>query len=245
MKATRLVVFGLLGLAFLAGCRADPAVAAYVDDVRITETEIDQVLEDLRAEVGGSIEDELAQLASELDEAELAAREAQQFEQLEQQLAALREQVVELRVLTEAGTRYAEQAGVAVPAADLAQIGTDLGLSPDSSYVAVVAEFVAVRDALRDSVEPEPPTEADQREVYEHLVAEGLTAPFEQVRPELDEQVLGEPVAFRNLLTEAVEQADIQLNPRYQLVHRVPVQLGSTQTWLGVPLGESPVVDAA
>jgi len=245
MKATRLTVLGLLALAVLAGCRADPAVAAYVDGARITEAEVDQVIDELRAEVGGSIEDELAELAGELDEAALAERETQQFDQLEQQLGAVREQVVELRVLTEAGTRYAEQEGIAVPAADLAQVGTDFGLSPDSSYVAVVAEFVAVRDALRDSVEPEPPTEADQREVYEHLVADGLTVPFEQVRPELNEQLLGDPVAFRNLLTEAVERADIQLNPRYQLVHRVPVQIGSTQTWLGVPLGESAVVDSA
>jgi parvulin-like peptidyl-prolyl isomerase len=240
-----IAVLGLAGLAGLAACRADPAVAAYVGDVRITEAEVDQVVDDLRAEVGGSIEQELADLAEELDQAALAEQEAQRFGELERQLAAVRTQVVEMRVITVAATGYAQREQLAVPDPDRAQVGTDLGLPADSSYVAVVAEFVAVRDALRDSVEPVPPTEADQREVYENLVAEGLTASFAQVRPELDEQLLGRPVALRNLLTELVTQADIQLNPRYDLVYRVPVQIGNAQTWLGVPLGgDSVVVDS-
>jgi hypothetical protein len=243
MNARRLpviAVLGLLVLAGLVGCRSDPAVAAYVGDARVTEAEVDQVIGDLRSEVGDSIDEQLAELASELDAAALAEQETQRFDELEQQLAAIRDRVVEMRVLTEAGAGYAEQEGLAVAAPDLAQIGTDLGLSPDSEYVAVVAEFVAVMDALQDSVAPAPPAEADQREVYDHLVDDGLvSAPFAQVRPELDQQLLGQPVALRDRLAEAVSRAGVRLNPRYDLVYRVPVPIGNAQSWLGVPLGES------
>jgi hypothetical protein len=61
---------------------------------------------------------------------------------------------------------------------------------------------------------------------------------------ELGEQVLGEPVAMRNLLAEAVDRTTVHLNPRYLLVYRVPVPLGNTQSWLDLPLGDSAVVDS-
>ncbi|MPZ25986.1 MAG: hypothetical protein GEV12_05935 [Micromonosporaceae bacterium] len=217
MNARRLpviAVLGLLALAGLAACRADPAVAAYVDDQRITEAEVDQVTDQLRELVEPS------------------------------QLSALRDQVVEMRVLTEVAGGYAEQAGLTVPAPDPAQLGAGVGLPPDHPYVQVRAGFEAVMGALRGSVAPVPPTEADQREVYDQLAAEGLTVPFEQVRPDLNEQLLGEPVALRNLLIDVVGRADIRLNPRYDLVHLVPVTVGNGQVWLGVPLGESAVVES-
>jgi hypothetical protein len=222
MNARRLpalVALGLLGPAALglAACRADPAVAAYVGEVRITEAEVDAVIAGLRTVAGGSIEPELA---------------------------AVRPRVVEMRVLTEVGRGYAEQAGLTVPEPARDQVAASLGLPAGNAYAELVATFLAVMDALRGSVEPVPPTEADQREVYDHLVAGGLAVPFEQVQVELDEQVLGEPVAMRNLLAEAVDRTTVHLNPRYLLVYRVPVPLGNTQSWLDLPLGDSAVVDS-
>jgi hypothetical protein len=222
MNARRLpalVALGLLGPAALglAACRADPAVAAYVGEVRITEAEVDAVIAGLRAVAGGPIEPELA---------------------------AVRPRVVEMRVLTEVGRGYAEQAGLTVPEPARDQVAASLGLPAGNAYAELVATFLAVMDALRGSVEPVPPTEADQREVYDHLVAGGLAVPFEQVQVELGEQVLGEPVAMRNLLAEAVDRTTVHLNPRYLLVYRVPVPLGNTQSWLDLPLGDSAVVDS-
>jgi hypothetical protein len=222
MNARRLpalVALGLLGPAALglAACRADPAVAAYVGEVRITEAEVDAVIAGLRTVAGGPIEPELA---------------------------AVRPRVVEMRVLTEVGRGYAEQAGLTVPEPARDQVAASLGLPAGNAYAELVATFLAVMDALRGSVEPVPPTEADQREVYDHLVAGGLAVPFEQVQVELGEQVLGEPVAMRNLLAEAVDRTTVHLNPRYLLVYRVPVPLGNTQSWLDLPLGDSAVVDS-
>lgn len=217
MNARRLPVIAVLGLLAAGGlvaCRADPAVAAYVDDQRITEAEVDAVMAELR---------EVADPA---------------------QLPALRDQVVEWLVLTEVAGRYAEQEGLAVPEPDPERIGGAVGLAPEHPYVQVAAEFDAAMAALSDTVAPVPPTEADQREVYDQLAVQGLTDPFEQVQPELDEQLLGEPVAVRNLLTEAVARADIQLNPRYDLVYQVPVPVGEPPAGLGVPLSEPAVVEA-
>lgn len=217
MNARRLPVIAMLGLLVaggLVGCRADPAVAAYVDDQRINEAEVDAVMDELR---------EVADPA---------------------QLPALRDQVVEMRVLTEVAGRYAEQEGLAVPAPDPARIGGEIGLVPEHPYVQLAAGYDAAMAALRESLTPVPPTEADQREVYDQLTAQGLTAPFEQVQPDLNEQLLGQPVALRNLLTEAVARADIRLNPRYDLVHQVPVPVGEAQAGLGVPLSESAVVES-
>lgn len=219
MNARRLPVVAVLGLLAAGGlvaCRADPAVAAYVDDQRITEAEVDDVM----AELGEVVADPA-------------------------QLATLRDQVVEMRVLTEVTGRYAEQEGLAVPEPDPARIGGEIGLAPEHPYVQVAAGFAAAMEALRGSVAPVPPTDADQREVYDQLAAQGLTVPFEQVRPDLNEQLLGEPVALRNLLIEVVARADIQLNPRYDLVHQVPIPVGDAQVGLGVPLGQSAVVERA
>jgi hypothetical protein len=224
MKARRIpalaafCVLTVLALTGLGACGADPSVAAYVGGVQITEAEVD----DLMAELEGALGIETAQ-----------------------QRAEIRGQLVELRVLTEAATAYAEAEGLELPAPGLEAQATQLGLDRDSPAVRVVAEFSAAMGMLSGSVEPARPTEADQREVYDNLVAEGLTnAPFEQAQPDLNRETIGGPVALRNLIVEVVDRADIRVNPRYDLVHRVVVPLGGVQTWLSVPLGDSAVVEA-
>jgi hypothetical protein len=213
----------------LAACRADPAVAAYVDGAQITEARVDETMAGLREVLLGQTD----------PQAEPAAAA-----EVDDRLSVLRDRVVEMLILTEAANRYAAQAQVEVAEPDPAGLAPQIGLAADHPYVAVVAAHRAVIDALREQVEPVEPSEADQREVYDNLVVAGLTtASFEEVRQVLTGEVLGEVVALRDLLRQVVDAVDIQLNPRYQLTYQIPIRLGEVEVnALGVPLSDPAVI---
>jgi hypothetical protein len=210
-------------------CRTDPAVAAHVSEVPITEAEVDDAVAQVR--------DGLAELVAENDP---DADEAERAQELAWRVDAERHAVLQRWILAEATLAYAEEHGLALPAPDLAGTAARYELSTESGYVRVVAEYEAAMAALEGSlVAPAVPTEADQREVYDNVVAQGLTqTPFEQAQPRLGQEVLGGPVALRNLVAAVVDEAEICVNLRYQLAHRVPVQIGEGQSWLSIPIGE-------
>jgi hypothetical protein len=149
-----------------------------------------------------------------------------------------RNRIIEMRILTEAGRAHLQAEGTPVPGPALEFQASELGLDVDSAYVRVVAEFFAVMTVVQDQSQPIAPSEADQREVHDHLVADGMTTvPFEEAREILNQDTIGQPVGIRNLIQNIVDGADIRVKPDYDLVYRVPVPLGSNETWLGVPLG--------
>lgn len=240
-----IVAAASLVLAGLAACTdddgwQDDAVAAYVAGVEITEAELDAIADELRAELGAEIEGELASLAEsgDLDEQALADHERRRYDELEQQVSVNRTRSLEMRILTVAVDRYTTSEGIPVGQPQREQQAFDLGLSEDNAYVGVVAEFFTVMAALQADTGPRAPTESDQREVYDHLVETGLTsAPFEEARQVLDEELMGRQAALRNRLVDIVAKADVRVHPRYDLVYRVPVTVGSGESWLTVPLG--------
>lgn len=236
-------------LAGAAGCTDgdgdswDDTVAAYVGEVAITEADVDRVAGTVREEISAEIEAELLRRAEEMDEEELAAYREERFGQLDQQMAQTRTRVIEMRVLTEAADRYIAAEGLdppQLPQAAIEQQAAELGLAADSPYVRLVTEFLATLAVLQAASEPAPPTGADQRQVYDHLVEEGLTTtPFEEARAVLTEELMGEPVGMRNLLAEVVQQAEVRVSPAYNLVYEIPVTVGSGESWLDLPLGDS------
>jgi hypothetical protein len=238
---------GVLALGSLLACTddddgwADDSVAAYVGDLPITEAELDAVAGDLRDEIGPQIENELEILAEDgtLTEQELADHEERRFGEMEQQVGINRTRSLEMRILTEAVIRHAEAEGLTIPEPAIEQQAFELELAEDNRYVGVVAGFFAAMAALQANTESAPPTEEDQREVYDHLVEAGLTtASFEEAQPVLTEELMGRQANLRSQLLEVVAQADVRVNPRYDLVYRVPVPVGSGESWLNVPLGE-------
>jgi len=70
--------------------------------------------------------------------------------------------------------------------------------------------------------------------------------PFEAVKDVFNAETIGPVLGVRLLLTEALEAADVALNPRYGTMHRLSFQVvEGAQTWLGVELaGPKPVRDA-
>jgi hypothetical protein len=228
-----LVLAGLAGSAHpteATACLTDPAVAASVGAVTITEAEVDATV----AEVRGALENLVAE---NLPDADPAERE----QEVALRVDAERSAVLERRVLTEATLAYAAGGGLQLPPPDLAAAAAAYALSTESDYVRMIAEYEAVMAGLEGAVlAPAVPTEADQREVYGNVVAQGLTeTPFAQAQPMLNQELLGGPVALRNLIAAVVGEADICVGPRYHLAHRVPVPIGGEQSWLSVPIGEA------
>ena len=106
MRAGRLAtlaVAGMLVVSGLAGCQAKPTVAAYVDDVVITEAQVDAVMDELRASLEEFSENWFAQ-----EEQRLAAAEELTDAEREAELAALRQREDERlqRELATAATRW-------------------------------------------------------------------------------------------------------------------------------------------
>jgi hypothetical protein len=238
-----------VALVVYLGSRDDPAepeqpwddtVAAYVGEVAITEEEVDAVIAELRQAREPAAREVPEDQAEGLDEAAQAAIVDDQLAELDARMALDRDRVIQMRILTEAGTRHADQTGLTIPPPEVDHLAEDIGLEPENAYVVVAAEFFAVMNALQETVVPVEPTEEDQREVHDHLVADGLTSTtFEQAKPQLTRDAIGDPVALRNLLVEVVDQAGIRVNPRHDPVYRVAVPIGEGATWLAVPLGGS------
>lgn len=252
MRAGRLVAVaaaGILALSGLAACQAKPTVAAYVDDIVITEAEVDTVIDEVRDSLERAAESRLAQHeqrlteAGKLGETELATEvenaRRQEFEWRHQQLTVTRDRVVQMRILTEAASRYAQQQGVSVPEPDPQELAEQIALPTDHPYVAVVAEYFAVMTPLQNTVEPAEPTEADQRAIYDNLVAsEQTTVPFAEAQQTLTKDTVGEAVAVRNLFRAILAEVKVRVSPHYEAVYQVPVEFPGGETWLDVPLGE-------
>lgn len=242
------VVLGVLALGGVAACQSNPAVAAYVDDTTISQERVEEVTTELRATFEQELADELAGVEGELNSDELAEREATGQQRIGEQVSTMQSRTLEMMVLTEAGNRYAEREQVSIPEPAFEALGEQLGLPADHSLTHVYAEFWAVMTALTRHAEPAPVTEADQREVFAHLTVGGqpVTESFEELQPFLTDEVLGQQVGLRNLLMQVVDEADIRINPAYDLVYQVPVTIGQAESWLGVPISEpSSVVDAS
>lgn len=235
-----LVALGALELLVLAGLAGsappveavsctDPAVAAQVGGVAITEVEVQDVVAQVRDALAAVVERDFASLTEAQRQQELAAR-----------IDAEHPAVLERRILTEAARSYTSGEGLELPVPDIASTAARYGLSTESDYVRVVAEYEAAMAGLTSLVlRPVAPSEADQREVYENVVAQGLTTtPFEQAQPMLTQEVMGGPVALRDLIVTVVDEADICVSDRYQLAHRVPVAIGGEQSWLSVAIGD-------
>lgn len=243
-RLVALALAGLLALTGLAACQLSPGVAAQVGDTRITDERVDRIVAELRASLSPGLE-------SQLEAIEQGGGGASQrdllTEQFTAQIADLRSQVMTMLVLTEAGSRYAASEGLSVAPTPTSSAAEVLQLSEDHPYVEVYADFVSVLNALGQAAEPGEPSEADQREVYEHLEFQGqpVDVPFEEVQPLLTVDLLGGPVGVRDLLATVIERAEVRVQPGYELVHRVPVQIGNANSWLGVQISEpAQVLDA-
>ncbi|ASW53665.1 hypothetical protein [Plantactinospora sp. KBS50] len=226
MRARRLVpiaAVAVLGVTVLSGCRTDPAVAAYVGDHRITESAVDQVLDDLRQHGAGASADPSA---------------------APQQVAELptRAQVVSTLVLREACQRVAAEKGYQatnqIPAEQAAQ---QLGLPAGTAYPRQVAELYSCLSGLPVPA-PQPPSAQELTD----LVAAGKAAGVipaqvstQEAASQLDGDQLRGALAQKRGLADAIKDADITVNPRYRPLDFPLLSFTGDTPAVSVPLGDA------
>ncbi|MER7330213.1 MULTISPECIES: hypothetical protein [unclassified Micromonospora] len=228
MRARRLVAVAsvALGLVALSGCRAEPGVAAYVGDQRITEDAIAGVMADLRAKNPTPGE---------------SATPAAQPSAPAPQLPG-RGEVASVLVLSEVCARVSAEKNYqprqAVQAAQLAQ---QFGLSPDTDYVRRVADLYTCLSGVPTGA-PAAPTEQELRDV----VAAGREAgaipadvPDEVAFRQLDGEQLRTALATRKALADVVAAHDVTVNPRYRPLEFPVLSFAGNAPAVSVPLGES------
>ncbi|HEY8451642.1 MAG: SurA N-terminal domain-containing protein [Micromonosporaceae bacterium] len=215
------VLAALLAATGLAACQVSPGLAAQVGDTVITRQEVDRVV--------------------------ASWQRTQETPPERSDVERARQDLMTMLVVTEAGDRYAAAEGLTVPPAAVATYAEALGLPEDDPFVVTFAEFRAVMDALQATVVPVEPSPADQREIYDHLVEQGLSLPpFEEVQPFLTGEDIARAVGMRDLVATVLERADVRVQPGYELVYRQTVPFQGATSYLEVPLSEpAQVVDAA
>lgn len=228
MRARRLVAVAsvAIGLVALSGCRAEPGVAAYVGDQRITEDAVTAVMDDLRAKnptPGG----------------ESAAPDARPPAPAPQLPG--RSEVVSVLVLAEVCERVSaeknHQPRGQVAAAQLAQ---QFGLSPDTDYVQRVAGLYTCLSGVPTGA-PAAPTEQELADV----VAAGREAGAipadvtdEAAAGQLDGEQFRTALATRKALAEVVAGYDVTVNPRYRPLEFPVLSFAGNAPAVSVPLGE-------
>lgn len=198
---------GALALVGLAGCRSDPAVAAYVGATQITEAQVTQILDDARRKLN--------------EEQAKAAQRPTPGASPEAQLPINRQDVVVALVGREVFKAAAERRQLSprpIPAEDLAR---DLRLPADAEYVKIFGEFLGYRAALTERIEPKAPSETDLRDIFARVQAAGAVAPgttFEAWRsglPSQDLQTISNVVGLRDFVIAETKASDVAVNPRY------------------------------
>lgn len=245
-RLVSVVAITALALIGLSACRSAPGVAAYVGSEKYSDAYVDGL-------VSGFETDLVAQTRTQAQtQAEQAVKSgqlkpedvpAQVDKAAEQQQAAtrkgfgdLRQTAVRMLVIRDAGKAYAQAHSITIPVADSAAAAAQNNLPPNNELVKLFAEYSSVMTALAGSAKSTPPTEADQREAYDNLAAtQGNLPPFDQVKGELTQELMGAAVGTRNLLVEALTTAKASVNPRYAKVTQ-QIQIPQAGTFLDVPL---------
>jgi hypothetical protein len=193
----------------LAACQASPGVAAYVGDMRLTDSEVDS---------------QVATVAADLNKSDASAASSLRY-------GSVRQTVVELSVFNEIARRYAQEQNVTVPAPDLAGTASRFGLPADDPYVKLIANFSAYDTTLLGKAPTANPSESDLQDVYSRLVASGFTGAYADVKSQIAAlPALQTGLGLRDELSQAMQRYGVGVSPRYSPPLQVPLASVSTQS---------------
>lgn len=225
LRASRLAsicVVAALGLAGLTGCRSDPGVAAYVDSTTFSDAEISAIAEEF---------------ASRVPE-----------EQRERIVRDLKDQVLHFMILGKVAGDYARAEGISLPTPDPDSLAQQQGIPAGLRLTDILAEYSAALSGLLAAAQPIEPTEADKLEAYRNTTVgdRPLAQPYNEVKQAFSTETMGPSLGLRQMLGDALDDVDIRVNPRYDAVFRLPLQIETARSWLGVDLtsGATMVRDA-
>jgi hypothetical protein len=231
-RVVPLAVLALVAGVVLAGCRSNPDVAAYVQDTRITTASLDSQVEKVKAD----------------------AKQASGNELADENVVALRRELLGDLVFIEVAKQYAAEKGYGEPKVDYAASAQAVGLAEDDPYVQATAQADAWNTLISGKTPPVTPTDADLRQVFDRALAAGLVqeGSYDQIKPQLEQiEQLGQGVAVRNVLADAAKRYNTTVNPRYApaeyTVTRLSTNSGQSLNAIVVPFGlpASPAVTVA
>jgi hypothetical protein len=246
-RLASVAVVASLALGGLSACRTEPGVAAYLAAGNITTAQVKRVLDDTR--------DKLAAQKKAPDPAAQAGASAPATANVPISGPDVVNTLISHQVLM----RLAQRANAQLPnPLPLAQYAQRLGLPADATYVKLYTEVQGLLFVLNQKVQGVAPTDADYREIYDHLVAQKAIEPgtdfaqFTAGIPANVKQSLGQSVAVRNMVREDVAQQHVKVNPRYEPaeidVYTERTDSGQDLKLLVVPLSQAdsaPVTNAA
>ncbi|RKN43598.1 hypothetical protein [Micromonospora endolithica] len=222
MRARRLVAVAsvAVGLVALAGCRTEPGVAAYVGDVRITETAVDAIVQELAT-------------ASPAPQAPgEPPAERPEFR---------RPQIVSTLVLHEVCQRVSADKGYrAQTPPEPEQVRQALGLAPGSVFAQRQAELNSCLSGLPVG-SPVAPTQEEMTDLVEAGKTAGVIpaeVTVEQAAGQLDGDQLRRALAAKKSLGDAVGDYDVTVNPRYRPLEFPVLSFNSDAPAVSVLLGE-------
>ncbi|RLP92170.1 hypothetical protein EAD89_09305 [Micromonospora sp. BL4] len=230
MRARRLVAVAsvAVGLVALSGCRAEPGIAAYVGDHRITDDRVAAVLKDLR-------DKNPKPTASPTASPTTAGQPAPPEPQLPGAV-----QVTSVLVLSEVCERISAEKNYQprgqVPREQVAEV---LGLEPGTGYVREMADLYTCLSGVPS--EPVAPT-AQEMATLIGVGREAGQIPAnmtdEDAARQLDGEQLRGALATRRSLVEAAEGYDVTVSPRYRPLEFPVLSFPGDVPAVSVPLGE-------
>ncbi|MCG5439712.1 hypothetical protein [Micromonospora foliorum] len=229
MRARRLAAVATvaLGLVALSGCRAEPGIAAYIGDQRITDLQVSAAMKDLRTK-------------NPAPEPSASGQPAAPQPTLPEVADVVRAMVL-TRVCEKlsAEKNYQPRGQVAVD-----QAAQQLGLDPETGHVREVAKLFTCMSGL-----PAEPVEPSKEEIAD-VIAAGRAAgkipaevTDEAAAQQLDGEQLRGALATKRILAEAVGRYDVTVSPRYRPLEFPLLSFADDAPAVSVPLGE-PASDA-
>jgi hypothetical protein len=224
-RVTSLVALLAVAGLVLAGCRSDPAVAAYVGSTHYSEHRVTAIADEAHAK--------LRDLAEQTGAPQPAERPVSE------------QQVVTALVSRDVLKALAQEKKVSPLNVTADQIAQQVQVPADTEYVRVLTEKDSYRLALLQQAPSAAPSNADLREVYDNLVKVGgvQIGSFDQFKSTLAEQdteLVGRSAAVRDDISAEAGKLDVTVNPRFgpAVLSLVDItdQQGGVHSLLGVPL---------
>ena len=209
------------GLA-LAGCRSDPAVAAYVGSDKITEAQVDHLIANAQA---------LEPTPGPTSSAPAQAQTSQ----------LSRTSVVTVLVLGRVCAQLQAKQGFTpqpIGAERASQIG---GVPPGSDFATELDKTYSCLSAIPIS----QTSEAELQDIYDRAKAKGLVnVPFARIKAQLAaDQTIQRAIAVNRVLDGMVSDGDVRVNPRYRPMEFTISDLGTGEPLVVLTMGE-PASDA-
>jgi hypothetical protein len=215
-----LAVLAVLGGLILTGCRSQPAVAAYVGGVAISNAEVERIVQDARTKV------ERGELGSEVH----------------LDFAVLRTRTVEALITRELIRQLARDTAVTLPTPDYAGFASANQLPPTFHLTRLLAEAQTDLTEIAKKASPFVPTDADRKDAFDRTTINGqsVTNPFDTVKQFFDTPEMRQALGTRELLRVALKRHPVDVNPLYGPIEiRIPFPIQDAQSYVAVPLGST------